>query len=124
MLPPPPAEGASAPGDGRCGRFEGIRLGRTVRLPRDLGADSFRISARGGSSTQPPDLRVIVMDPHQIVTGERVMPARVEAVVQDAEVPPRVQVREQLGRPVRRRDDPGREGVCPRCEIALAESAL
>lgn len=81
VLPPPPAEGASAPGDGRCGRFEGIRLGRTVRLPRDLGADSFRISARGGSSTQPPDLRVIVMDPHQIVTGERVMPARVEAGV-------------------------------------------
>ncbi len=51
-----------------------IKLGATVKLPRDLSEESFTIPAKSAA----PNLRVIAMHPHQIVTGERVMPARVE----------------------------------------------
>lgn len=46
----------------------------TVHLPRNLSEESFRITARGMS----PMIRVIAMDPHQIVTGEKHVKPAVE----------------------------------------------
>ncbi|HVZ94903.1 MAG TPA: adenine deaminase [Phycisphaerales bacterium] len=59
----------------RVDRWAGIRLGETVKLPRELDEESFRVPVKGAGAKK---IRVIVMDPHQIVTGEAVVEARVE----------------------------------------------
>jgi adenine deaminase len=48
--------------------------GPTVRLPRSLSIESFHIPARAMS----PTIRVIAMDPHQIVTGEKHLQPAIE----------------------------------------------
>lgn len=55
----------------------------TVKLPKDLNEASFRIPAKRDGAV----LRVIRMHPHQLVTGEARMPARIEggAYVSDVE---------------------------------------
>ena len=47
-------------------------LGRSVRLPADLSVGALRVAAPGGP------IRIIGMDPHQIVTGQRTAEPRVE----------------------------------------------
>lgn len=50
-----------------------------IRLPKDLSERSFRIGPTGSSHKSQPVLRVIGMDPHQLVTTELRMPASVDA---------------------------------------------
>ncbi len=52
-----------------------VRLGHTVNIPATLSADDLRIPVQG---TPAPNIRVIGMDPHQLVTEHLTMPPTVD----------------------------------------------